>query len=151
MHREEIDEAAWNDEKSSENSSEFARYGGSRERKMPQSPQRKCDEKIRDNYPDMNKFLIGQNLDRELEAKGNGNEAQTCQKKTPLQISRENQRQRNQQPLESKGEAKIISHIRHGRMIDGVTPVKEFWHLRSTAPGAQVKHLRERDHSGNDR
>ena len=117
-------------------------------RKTPQTPERKRNEKIGDNHPDMNKFLISQNLDGELEAKGNGNETQKCQEKSPLQTSGENQRQRNQQPLKAKGEPKILRHIRDGRMVYRVTPMKELWHVGSTAPGAQKEHLRQCDQSG---
>ena len=95
----------------------------------------------------MDELLISKNLDRELEAKGNGNETQKCQEKSPLQISRENQRQRNQQPLEAKGEPKVLRHIRDGRMIYRVAPMKELWHVRSTAPGAQKEHLWQCDQS----
>src|SRR5215211_5697323 len=95
----------------------------------------------------MNEFLISQNLDRELKRKRDCNEAQRCQKEASLQASRENQRQRNQQPLEAKGEPKVLSYIRDGRMIDRVAPMKELWHVRSTAPAAQKEHLRQCDQS----
>src|SRR5258705_6928232 len=101
---------------------------------MPQTPQRKSDKEIRDNDPNVDELLVTKNLDGELEAKGNGNETQECQEKSPLQTSRKSQRQRNQQPLEAKGEAKVLGHIRHGRMIYRVAPMKELWHVRSAAP-----------------
>ena len=69
-------------------------------------------------------------------------QAQNCQEKAPLQTSRENQRQRDQQPLETKGEAKVtLTTFTSGRMIDRIAPVKELWHLGSSAPGAQKEHL----------
>ena len=107
--------------------------------KMPQTPERKSDKQVRDNDPDVNELLIAKNLDGELETKGNGNETQKCQEKSPLQTGRENQRQRNQQPLEAKGEPKVLRHIRDGRMIYRVAPMKELRHLRSTAPGAEIR------------
>ena len=75
---------------------------------MPQTPERKSDKEIRDNDPDVDELLVSKNLDRELEAKGNGNQTQNCQEKSPLQAGGENQRQRNQQPLEAKGEPKVL-------------------------------------------
>jgi hypothetical protein len=108
---------------------------------VPQPPKRKRDEKIGDNHPDMNEFLISQNLDRKLEGKSNGNETQNCQEKSPLKISREHQRQRDQQPLEAKGESKVLNHVRDGRMIYRIAPMKELWHVRFIAPGAQKEHL----------
>ena len=76
---------------------------------MPQTPQRKSDKEIRDNDPNVDELLVTKNLDGKLEAKGNGNETQKCLEKLPLQTSRENQRQRNQQPLEAKGEPKYFA------------------------------------------
>ena len=144
---EEIDDAAGYDEQGGSNGGEFTGQCGSGERNVPQPPKRKRDEEVGDNYPDMNEFLISQNLNRELETKGNCNQTQKCQEKSPLQASRENQRERNQQPLETKGEPEVLSHIRDGRMIYGVAPMKELWHVRSTAPAAQKEHLRQCDQS----
>jgi len=50
-------------------------------------------KEVGDNHPDMNEFLISQNLNRELETKGNCNQTQKCHEKSPLQASRENQAQ----------------------------------------------------------
>ena len=147
MDREKINDAAQNDEQGGSNRSEFSRQRGSGERSVPQPPKRKRDEEVGDNHPDMNEFLISQNLNRELETKGNCNQTQKCQEKSPLQASRENQRKRNQQPLEAKGEPEVLSHIRDGRMIYRVAPMKELWHVRSTAPAAQKEHLRQCDQS----
>ena len=45
-------------------------------------------------------------------------ETQKCQEKSPSQISRENQRQRNQQPLEADGEPKVfVTFATVGRSI----------------------------------
>ena len=120
------------------------------EPKTPQAPDRKSDEKIRDNYPDMNELLVSQYLNRELETKGNGDQTQKCQEKPPLQISCEYQRQRNQKPLEAKGKPKVLRHIRDGRMIYRVTPMKELWHVCSTAPGDEKQHLWQCDQSCRD-
>jgi hypothetical protein len=47
----------------------------------PQPTERKGNEQVGGNHPDMYEFLVSKNLDGELEAKSNGNEAQECQKK----------------------------------------------------------------------
>ena len=92
-------------------------------------------------------FWLARTLNRELETKGNCKQAENCQEKAPLQTSRENQRQCDQQPLEAEDEPKVLQPRSDGRVIDRITPVKELRHLGSTAPGAQKDHLWQCDQS----
>ena len=60
MNRKKINDAARNDEQKKNSRNEFAGQSGSPQRETPQPPERKRNEQIGDNYPDVNEFLISQ-------------------------------------------------------------------------------------------
>src|ERR1041385_1701810 len=71
MDREEIDDTTRNNGQRDKNCGEFTWQRRATQRKMPQSPNRKSNEKVSDNDPDVNEFLVSKDLDCELERKGN--------------------------------------------------------------------------------
>src|SRR5215831_21402676 len=66
MDWEEIDDTTRNNGQWDKNCGEFTWQCRAAERKMPQSPEREGHEEISDNDPDVNKFLVGKDLDCEL-------------------------------------------------------------------------------------
>ena len=93
----------------------------------------------------MQKLLIGQDLDGQLEEKSHTDEARNCHEDSSLQAGCENQRKRHQQPLETERETQILERVQNCGVVKRIAPVNQLRRRRATASGAQIKHLWQRN------
>src|SRR5262245_13743810 len=115
---------------------------------MPQVPQTVRYKQVRNDEPNMQEFMVCENLDAHLQRKGDEQQGRDRQKESSLQSTGKEHGQSNHQPFEPKRESQVLDDIPNGGIAQRVTPVKKRRGRRATAATAQINDLRQSQNSG---